>query len=62
MQISDNPVGRNVDEFLRLVKAFQHSDEFGEVCPSKWKPGGATMKVSHEHEKTQEYWEKEHAN
>ena len=36
MTISDLPVGRNIDEVLRLVKAFQYTDEFGEVCPAKW--------------------------
>ena len=38
-QFNDLPVGRNVDEVLRLVQAFQHSDKHGEVCPSKWAPG-----------------------
>jgi peroxiredoxin (alkyl hydroperoxide reductase subunit C) len=41
--ISDLPVGRNVDETLRLVKAFQYTDEFGEVCPASWQPGSKTM-------------------
>ena len=36
LSISDLPVGRNVDEVLRLVKAFQYTDEFGEVCPASW--------------------------
>lgn len=34
--INDLPVGRNVDEVLRLVKGFQYTDEHGEVCPSGW--------------------------
>jgi len=42
--INDLPVGRDVDETLRLVQAFQHTDEFGEVCPAGWKPGKATIK------------------
>ena len=37
MSFNDLPVGRNVDEYLRLVKAFRFTDENGEVCPSKWK-------------------------
>jgi len=41
---NDNPVGRNVDEVLRLVKAFQYVDQHGEVCPVNWVPGAATMK------------------
>ena len=37
--VNDLPVGRNPDETLRLVKAFQHVDEHGEVCPANWNPG-----------------------
>ncbi|MES1908772.1 MAG: hypothetical protein MHM6MM_001646 [Cercozoa sp. M6MM] len=33
-------VGRNVDEVLRLVKAYQHAAEHGEVCPAGWKDSG----------------------
>lgn len=42
--VNDLPVGRSVDETLRLVQAFQFTDEHGEVCPAGWKPGAATMK------------------
>jgi len=38
MSINDLPVGRNIDEILRLVKAFQYSDKSGEVCPAQWQP------------------------
>merc|ERR1719242_1537482 len=48
ISISDFPVGRNVEETLRLVKAFQYSDEHGEVCPAQWTPGKATMKPTHD--------------
>jgi len=41
---NDPPVGRNVDEVLRLVQAYQFTDKHGEVCPSGWKPGAATIK------------------
>lgn len=41
--INDLPVGRSVDETLRLVQAFQHTDIHGEVCPVNWKPGQKTM-------------------
>jgi alkyl hydroperoxide reductase subunit AhpC len=34
--VNDPPVGRNVDEVLRLVSAFQYTDKNGEVCPAKW--------------------------
>ena len=43
--VNDLPVGRNVDEIIRLVKAFQFVDEHGEVCPANWQPGALTMKV-----------------
>jgi alkyl hydroperoxide reductase subunit AhpC len=36
-------VGRSVDETLRLVEAFQHTDQYGEVCPADWKKGGKTI-------------------
>ncbi|XP_077980920.1 peroxiredoxin-like [Glandiceps talaboti] len=42
--INDLPVGRSVDETLRLVQAFQFTDKYGEVCPAGWKPGDDTMK------------------
>lgn len=43
--INDLPVGRSVDEALRLVKAFQFVDKHGEVCPANWKPGADSMKA-----------------
>ena len=55
---NDLPVGRNVDEVLRLVQAFQYTDKHGEVCPSKWKPGAPTLKP--ELDKNDEYWANEH--
>jgi alkyl hydroperoxide reductase subunit AhpC len=42
--VNDLPVGRSVDETLRLVQAFQHTDKHGEVCPAGWKPGSDTIK------------------
>ena len=42
--INDLPVGRSVDEVLRLVKAFQFVEKHGEVCPANWKPGSKTIK------------------
>jgi alkyl hydroperoxide reductase subunit AhpC len=41
--VNDLPVGRNVDETLRLVRAFQYTDEHGEVCPAGWEEGGDTI-------------------
>jgi alkyl hydroperoxide reductase subunit AhpC len=58
--ISDLPVGRNVDETLRLVKAFMYTDEHGEVCPAGWKPGQATMVPDHASSKLTDFWANEH--
>jgi len=44
--LNDPPVGRNVDEILRLVQGYQYTDVHGEVCPAGWKPGSATIKPS----------------
>ncbi|XP_052127041.1 peroxiredoxin 1 [Frankliniella occidentalis] len=43
--VNDLPVGRSVDEVLRLVKAFQFVEEHGEVCPANWQPGSKTIKA-----------------
>ena len=49
MSYNDLPIGRNVDEVLRLVNAIKYTDENGEVCPAKWKKkGDPTMKANHE--------------
>ena len=42
--INDLPVGRSVDETLRLLAAFAFVDEHGEVCPAGWTPGAPTIK------------------
>ncbi|KAM8708161.1 hypothetical protein ACLKA7_015174 [Drosophila subpalustris] len=44
ISVNDLGVGRSVEESLRLVQAFQFTDEFGEVCPVNWRPGAKTMK------------------
>ena len=41
--VNDLPVGRNVDETIRLVKAFQFVEKHGEVCPANWQPGDKSM-------------------
>lgn len=43
--INDLPVGRSVDETLRLLQAFQFTDSHGEVCPANWKPGAETVSL-----------------
>ena len=55
--VNDLPVGRNVDEVLRLVDAFQFTDEHGEVCPANWSKGAATMKA--DPKGSQEYFAKQ---
>lgn len=42
--INDLPLGRNVDEMLRVVEAWLFHEEHGEVCPANWKKGEKTMK------------------
>ena len=43
--IHDLSVGRNVDEILRILKAFQQVEKTGEVCPANWHEGKKTMKA-----------------
>ncbi len=42
--VNDLPVGRSVDEVLRVLSAFQFFEKHGEVCPANWKPGEKSMK------------------
>jgi len=44
--MNDLPVGRSVDETLRLVKAFQYTDTHDVVCPAGWTPGSDVMKAT----------------
>ncbi len=46
--INDLPLGRNVDEALRMVDALQFVDTHGEVCPANWKQGDDAMKPTAE--------------
>lgn len=46
--VNDLPLGRNVDEALRMVDALQFFIENGEVCPANWSKGKEAMKGSHE--------------
>jgi peroxiredoxin (alkyl hydroperoxide reductase subunit C) len=43
-QVNNLPLGRNVDEILRLAEALQFTEKHGEVCPAGWKKGDAGMK------------------
>ncbi len=46
--VNDLPLGRNMDELLRLVDALQFHEEHGEVCPANWKKGQPGMQASPE--------------
>ena len=46
--VNDLPLGRNVDEVLRMVDALQFNEEHGEVCPANWTKGDEGMKASHD--------------
>jgi peroxiredoxin 2/4 len=44
--VNDLPLGRSIDEALRLVDALQHFEEKGEVCPANWEEGKDAMTAS----------------
>lgn len=46
--INDLPLGRNVDEAIRMVDALQFNEQFGEVCPANWHKGDDGMTPSAE--------------
>jgi peroxiredoxin (alkyl hydroperoxide reductase subunit C) len=46
--VNDLPLGRNVDEAIRMVDALQFHEEHGEVCPAGWNKGSEGMKANAE--------------
>ncbi|MFN2309017.1 MAG: peroxiredoxin [Gammaproteobacteria bacterium] len=46
--VNDLPLGRDIDEMLRIVDALQFHEQHGEVCPAGWKEGAKGMKASPE--------------
>ena len=58
--VNDHPLGRNVDEMLRMVDALVFHTENGEVCPTGWNKGDVGMKESAE--SVEEYLAKNSAN
>ncbi|TDR32715.1 peroxiredoxin [Hydromonas duriensis] len=46
--VNDLPLGRSMDELLRIVDALQFTDEHGEVCPANWQKGDKGMTASPE--------------
>ncbi len=50
-EVQGPSVGRNVNEFIRQIQAWQHVYKTGEVCPANWRPGKKTLPVNKEIEK-----------
>lgn len=50
-EVQADSVGRNVNEFIRQVQAWQHATKTGEVCPAGWRPGKKTLPVNTDVEK-----------
>jgi alkyl hydroperoxide reductase subunit AhpC len=50
--VNDLPLGRSVDEALRMVQALQFFEKNGEVCPANWKEGARTIKPTVDESKT----------
>ncbi len=46
--VNDMPLGRSIDECLRVIDALQHFEKYGEVCPMDWHKGETAMKPSHD--------------
>jgi peroxiredoxin (alkyl hydroperoxide reductase subunit C) len=46
--INNLPLGRSVDEMIRLLEALQYTESHGEVCPANWKKGETAMKATQE--------------
>jgi len=44
--VNDFPLGRNVDEALRMVQSLQHVEKYGEVCPANWNEGKEAIKAT----------------
>ena len=57
--VNDLPLGRSVDEALRMVKALQYFEENGEVCPANWQEGNRT--ISPDVEKSKKFFSAEYA-
>ena len=55
--INDLPLGRSVDEAIRVLDALQHFEKNGEVCPADWKPGSMAL----DPKKAGEYFQKANA-
>jgi len=54
--INDLPLGRNIDETIRMIDALQFFEQHGEVCPANWQPGSMTIDTK----KPSKYFRSEH--
>jgi peroxiredoxin (alkyl hydroperoxide reductase subunit C) len=57
--VNDLPLGRSVEEALRMVKALQFVEANGEVCPANWKEGSRTIKPTVD--KSKEFFQAEYS-
>ena len=46
--VNDMPLGRSVEEAIRVVDALQFTEQYGEVCPANWKKGDKALKATQE--------------
>lgn len=46
--VNDMPLGRSVEEVIRVLDALQFTEEYGEVCPANWKKGDKALKATQE--------------
>ncbi len=46
--VNDMPLGRSVEETIRMIDALQFTEKYGEVCPANWKKGKEGLKATHE--------------
>jgi peroxiredoxin (alkyl hydroperoxide reductase subunit C) len=46
--VNDLPLGRNIDEYLRIIDAQIHVEKYGEVCPANWEDGEEAMEATKE--------------
>jgi peroxiredoxin (alkyl hydroperoxide reductase subunit C) len=46
--VNDLPLGRSVDEALRMLQALQHTEKYGEVCPANWAQGNRAIQTTTE--------------
>ncbi|MEZ6125908.1 MAG: peroxiredoxin [Planctomycetaceae bacterium] len=58
--VNDLPLGRSVDEAIRMVEALQFVEKHGEVCPANWKEGSRTIKPNPKD--SQEFFSAEYAS